>query len=586
MLSRSFFLALIMSTAFGLAHAETASLEFTSNVNKSIQAVATESLPEEDTPQTLLEARRQARRAANSVRDALNAEGYFDPQIDFAVEAGPPLKPRVRVNPGARFNIGTITVDYKNTPPPPDIAEKAFSRLEPATGEKAIPSKIIDGERQITQLLQQEGYPFVKADDRETIGDRDTATIDVTYAIKTGPRISFGSVIYPANIRTKASHLRRLVPFKEGERYTPAQLALLNARLSETRLFSSATATLAEVASRKGENGDDIRDVIIKAVERPRNTIATGVRVSTAEGFGLTGELTRRNFTRRGDLLIATLDIAELKTELDIKWRRPNEFGYGRGLVLGAFAATEDTDAFQSKSVGVSAGYDVERNASTSFSYGVQAETVSETDDFGKRNLQIASAYASARVDRADSVLDPRKGWRAEARVQPSYAFGGGDSQYVRTSAQVRGYLPLDEDGKYVIAGRLRGGNVFGASAADIPTDDRFYAGGGGSVRGYGYQAIGPRSSDNDPLGGKALLEGSIEARFKVRRKIGAVAFVDAGSVSSSEQPELSDVQIGAGVGVRYATPVGPIRFDVAVPLDKRSFDDPFQIYISIGQAF
>lgn len=587
MLSRSLLLALIMGSASGLAHGERAGVEFARDgISETLRDIVEDALPDEETPQTLLEARRQARRAGNSVSDALNAEGYFDPQIDFAVSAGPPLEPLVRVDPGPRFNIGSVSISYSGPPPAEDAASAAKASINAGPEDVAIPEEIIDGEREIIAALQRGGYPYADAEDRETLGDRDARTIDVTYNIAAGPRVRFGEVVYPANIRTKATYLARLVPFEPGERYSPSQLALLNSRLSETRLFASATASLAEISTRTSEDGDEIRDVIITATERPRNTIATGVRFSTADGFGVTGELTRRNLTRRGDLLVANLNIAELKTGLDLQWRRPNELGYGRGLVLGAAAATEDTDAFQRQSVGISAGYEVVRGPNLSFSYGVAGELVKETDDFGERDLQIASAYASARIDRADSLLDPRKGWRAEGRVQPSYAFGGGDSQYVRSSVQLRGYLPLDEKARYVIAGRLRGGNVFGADADEIPTDDRFYAGGGGSVRGYAYQAIGPRSAENDPLGGKTLVEGSIEARFKVRRKIGAVAFIDAGSVSPKRRPEVEDVQVGAGVGVRYATPIGPIRFDVAVPLDKRDFDDPFQVYISIGQAF
>ena len=147
-------------------------------------------------------------------------------------------------------------------------------------------------------------------------------------------------------------------------------------------------------------------------------------------------------------------------------------------------------------------------------------------------------------------------------------------------------YAPFDTDW-LVLAGRISAGTFWGTELRNIPPSLRFYCGGGGSVRGYSYQAIGPRDSSGDPLGGLSLHEVSLEARFRVAENIGIVPFIDGGMIYDEEIPRFfSDFQWAAGLGLRYYTPIGPIRFDVAVPLDKKTDDKSYQIYISIGQAF
>jgi translocation and assembly module TamA len=148
-------------------------------------------------------------------------------------------------------------------------------------------------------------------------------------------------------------------------------------------------------------------------------------------------------------------------------------------------------------------------------------------------------------------------------------------------------YQSLDASGRYVAALRVATGSILGAgSVPDVPADRRFYAGGGGSVRGYAYQGVGPKDANGQPTGGLSLAEASVEMRIGITDTIGIVPFVDAGAVSEEDYPDFSGTKVGAGLGLRYLTPFGPLRLDAAVPVNPDPDDPDFAIYAGIGQAF
>ena len=202
------------------------------------------------------------------------------------------------------------------------------------------------------------------------------------------------------------------------------------------------------------------------------------------------------------------------------------------------------------------------------------------------RDLFIVAGLADLSLDRSSDPLNPRSGWRAGVRLAPTLLTGETSLPYLETVAFGTYYLPLGEAQRTVIAGRLKAGAMLGGSIPEIPASRRFFSGGGGSVRGYAYQAVGPRLADNTPQGGVSLLEASVEVRHDLTRRWSVAAFVDAGAVGTDQWPTGKDLSAGAGLGVRYDLGFGPIRADFAVPLDKRRGDPAFQIYLSIGQSF
>jgi translocation and assembly module TamA len=589
---RVFFTILaVMTAAFWSAesHAAPVNVIYADNVPQGVRDQVDERLPDETNADGPLHARRQARRAQKVLEGVLNAFGYFDPTVTTEVIGEEDqARPQLTVDAGALFAVRRLVIQYEGDPPRDVDQDAARASITLQPGMAAVAATVIDQERQIGAKLRRIGYPYAQATGRDVIGDKEGKTISVRYTVSAGPRVRIGEVVFPTDIRTNDRYLQRLNPIEEGQLYAPSQLALYNSRLSETRLFKSSIAKLTDDPFGTAPDGAEIRNVELRLEERKRNTLTLGAGYDTSEGFGVEAELLRRNLTSRGDFLVANARIAEREYGLDLVWRRPNELGYGKGLNFFASALDENTDAFNQQTGKLGLGVEVIKDPQFRYAYGADTRYIRQSGESDRRDFQVLSLNGSTQIDRSDSLLDPRKGWRVDASVKPTYAFSGDgpDVPYIRALAQGRAYLPLTQDARYVAAARLRLGTLVGASVDNVPGADRFFSGGGGAVRGYAFQAIGPFDANDVPLGGRSLAEASIEGRARVTDTIGVVAFLDAGSVSDTEYPTFDNLRVGAGLGVRYMTPAGPIRFDIATPLNPSDRDEAIQVYISIGQAF
>jgi translocation and assembly module TamA len=268
-------------------------------------------------------------------------------------------------------------------------------------------------------------------------------------------------------------------------------------------------------------------------------------------------------------------------------WRTPDQT-----LTIDAAAYQSNTDAYDVTGVGIRA--DAQRHF-TKTSY----LTLGGSLDFGRtrelkpgtltslgRDVTTLAVLADLALDHSNDPLNPTRGWRVNGRAEPTLLVGQGTEPYLKVQTGGSAYLPFDRQATTVLAGRLHLGAILDGTVADIPAPQRFYAGGGGSVRGFAYQAVGPRLADNTPQGGLSVAEGSLELRHSLTGNWGIVAFVDAGAVGVQGVPSFKDAGVGVGLGARYNLPFGPIRVDVAAPVSGRKDGAPFQIYVSIGQAF
>jgi translocation and assembly module TamA len=367
-------------------------------------------------------------------------------------------------------------------------------------------------------------------------------------------------------------------------------VAELQDRLVATGAFNSVNVALAPESHTTG----GLRPVVVTLTDRPKGALELGASYSTTEGVGVDSSWIVYNRLGRADTITTTAQLAQidsrLKTELALPdWRRVNDT-----LKLAAAIYRDNTPAYDLRGAGLTADL-VRQFTKTSFlTYGLSFDETKthekEESNFIRlsptRLLSTVAVLGGFALDRSDDPLDPTRGFRLSAQVDPTAAFGDGPITYLKMFGQFSAYLPVTPAGGTVIAGRVKVGAIAGGDIPRVPAQDRFYAGGGGSVRGYGYQDVGPRYPDNTPQGGLSLVETSVELRQHLTRNWGLAAFLDAGAVGSQVSPDFSHPQVGVGIGLRYNLGFGPFRFDIATPLDRRHDDSIIQVYLSIGQAF
>lgn len=557
-------------------------------LDSALRAAIVRAIGETERPAaSRFDARRRAREAGEAAEAVLRSEGYYAASIETDVQDGEPAQAVVRVTPGAIFRIRDPAVEWVGTAPPEATRSRAVDALDLVAGAPGRAADVIAAEGRAVASVQKQGFADVAPAPREVIVDHADRSVQPTYRINAGALVRLNGLDLVTEGRTNPRWLRRLAPWREGDAYDPEDVAELERRLLDTGVYDSVTVALAPIDK---ATPDGLRPIVVSVADRARRTIELGASYSTTEGVGAEVRWTRYNVLGRADTLGVLARASDQDSRLGLEltlphWRRPQQT-----LRTGAAAYSVKTDAYDE--TGVGARLDVERRFSKtsyltvggSVDYGETQEKQIELTPLGRELVTLAGLAALA-LDRSDDPLDPRRGWRVEARLEPTYIAGEENLPYLKSQAQGSLYVPFDSLGRTVAAGRLRLGAMFGGSIPEVPASRRFYAGGGGSVRGYAYQAIGPRLRDNTPQGGTSLFEASLELRQKLKGPWGMAAFVDVGAVGSDPFPTGDDFSVGVGVGVRYDLGFGPIRADVAIPLDARG-DQAFQIYLSIGQSF
>lgn len=558
----------------------------------------------------------RARADEELLRDILRNYGYYSGEVVRQLSGGrragangdtdtdseaASREPSVRFDilPGPRYRFGQIDLGRLPAVAEPD-ASRLISAFGIAPGDPLYADRIVERELELRVALGETGYPFAKVAEPELLIDHAREEGDLTLAVNPGGKYVFGEVVSSDPRFLSGRHLGRIARFDQGDVFQQSLETDLRRAIIATGLVSSVTVTPRETRSpRNGEPGEVALDV---AFERaPLRTIAGAIGYGTEDGFKVEGRWEHRNlFPPEGALrLRGILGTREALASVGV--RRNNFRGRDQVLTVDVFATDINTLSVDSRGGGMRATF--EKVSNILFQKPVSWQIGGELIYTDERNIDrrrdtpdtrpprqaflIGGLFGSITLDASNDLLDPSEGYRATLFLAPEVSRSqGAESFYLRAQGDASYYQSF---GDLVLAGRVRAATIQGAAAADIAPSRRLYGGGGGSVRGYGFQGVGPRDALGNPEGGGSLVELALEARIPTPLFGGAievVPFIDAGSVSRGSAPTLGDIRWGAGVGMRYKTTFGPIRIDVAAPLNPNEFDSPVVVYVSLGQAF
>jgi translocation and assembly module TamA len=449
----------------------------------------------------------------------------------------------------------------------------------------------VAAETALVSALGDTGHPFAKVADRRVEIDTDAHTMEVTYTLDPGPVMHFGPLAIEGLERLDPAYVEGRLRWQRGQIYEAGKVEETRRALIETGLFSTVRIT----PTADPDNPDDVR-MTIDATERLHRTIGVGFAYNTSQGAGVRAFWENRNLFGNAEYLRVNAEVGQQIDAFRANFRRPDFLTIDQDFLATAEIANDTPVAYHSRRAVALVG--IERRFDRLLTGGIAlqvtkanvtqlANVSSLTAAQRTQHYSLVGVPAYLKLDETDSLLNPTRGYRVQLGVTPSYIFSAPHSIFVSNTISGSTYWALGAQKRAVLAGKVALASLDGTPLFQLPADQRIYAGGGGSIRPYGYQLAGPLDSNNKPIGGKSSFVLNLEARIKITENIGIVPFVDAGSYYESPVPQLGRTLLyGVGLGLRYYTAFGPLRLDLATPLHKRSADSPIQVYISLGQAF
>ncbi len=540
---------------------------------------------------------------ADRLQTALHSFGYYggqatiridgktldDPSLPDALAAKPTgdkAEITVTVARGPLFHLRHVTVDGP-------VSTQDRAKLGIAPGDPAVASAVLAAQDNLLESLRSSGHALAKVSPPDAVETPDDKVLDITFHADPGPRVDIGPISVDGLKVTNDSYVRRRLLVHSGQLYNPAEIERARQDLSASGVFSSVDARIPNHLA-----PDGTIPLSFTVTERPRHAVAFNVAYSTDTGPTAGATFTYRNVFGNAETLVLGAAITQAETGAEIKgpgynfnatFTQPDFLRRDQSLSYNAAYLKENLYAYSRKAelAGVSFSRKLTDQWSASAGLtGTQERVTQEgaTDDYSLIGLPLGLTYDSTGPD---GLFNPTHGIKGKLTVTPTVPFGAHSSLFTLIQLSGSTYFNLaSAEGRSVIAVRGLVGSAQGASTFQIPPDQRFYAGGSATVRGYRFQSVGPLFADQRPIGGTSVTAATVEYRQRFGASLGAVVFADAGQVGTTSAPFTGKILTGVGAGARYYTALGPIRLDIAVPLEKRRKDEILEAYIGLGQAF
>ncbi|HEY4075812.1 MAG TPA: BamA/TamA family outer membrane protein [Rhizomicrobium sp.] len=522
----------------------------------------------------------------NSVSVTAEGLGPDDPELPAKLDAlaqATPAKVKIAVTMGPLYHIGKIRIRG-------DIPEGDRAALGVRSGDPAIAGIVLDAQGRLLAALQEDGYALAKVDSPDATADDTAHTIDVTYKVETGKQLEIGEISFKGLEDVNESFARKALTVHPGDRYRPSRIEAARQALTGLGVFSGVSVRAAEHLSPDGRI-----PLVFDVQERREHAVAFSGAYSTDLGISLSTTWSHRNLFGNAEQLNLTAagtglgsSTTGLGYNLTAQYIQPLFVENNQVLEFDLNGVKQQLDAYDQTAQTIAGFVRRKFSALWSGSAGLSYthdQIVQEGDSrlYELFALPVTINYDSTGI--ADLLRDPVSGLRASLALTPTHAFGTDDVTFFITQVSASTYFDLSDTGRSVVALRGLAGTIIGGSNLGLPPDQRLYAGGSATVRGYAYQSIGPQFPDGNPVGAKSVDAASVEFRQRIGEDWGAAAFVDAGQAGTGT-PFTGKLYTGAGLGARYYTPIGAARVDIAVPLTNQPHGDSFELYIGLGQAF
>lgn len=540
----------------------------------------------EGKPANIAQINRRIKEDSELLERLLRAKGYYAARVRSAISVLPGTEDRLAVRfdiaAGPRYQLSSVDLPGLNE------AGEREAKLREAfpvqVGDPVDADAILAAQASLSLALSENGFPFARVGEPEVRIDHEERKGELDIVVTPGAYRTFGSIILNNEKLFSARHVARIARFERGDPYNISDVEDLRGAIVATGLISSVTLTPKDAG-----DGEHV-DLAVDVRPAPLRTIAGELGYGTGEGYRAAVSWQHRNlFPPEGAVTLRGV-LGTQEQTASFTYRR-NNFRERDHVLTGLVSISNiKRDAYDARTITLSGALERQTNIlfQKKWVWRVGAELIAsdEKDAFSggnRRTFLIGAVPLSLTYDGSDDLLNPSRGFRLGGRFSPELSFQNGTFGYSRVQIDGSVYQPMTE--RVVLAARARFGTILGSTVDRIAPSRRFYAGGGASVRGYGYQDIGPRDANNDPIGGKSLAEFSLESRVRFGN-FGVVPFVDAGNISTSFLPRFRDLRIGAGLGLRYYSSFGPIRIDVGTPLNPQKGDPRVAVYVSLGQAF